>query len=177
MDGWKPLLPFDGSTIIETVVKNALAVCARVIVVSGYRADELAPIFENARRVAVIHNPHWKEGMLSSILTGMREIQAKQFFLIPGDMPYVQSAVYRSLLQAHHAEVTYPEYQGRRGHPVLIQSRAIDTIHKLSKKKETLRDILRSLEYSVAPWHEDTILRDIDTPVDYRRGGAAKGLR
>jgi molybdenum cofactor cytidylyltransferase len=172
MNTWKPLLPFGGSTIIETVVHTALTVCSAVVLVTGHRGEELASVFESDARVRIAHNQAWKEGMLSSVLTGIRKIGAEKFFIVPGDMPYLHGAVYRSLLEAQPADVAYPEYNGRRGHPVLIDSGAIDTIYELARERETMREILRDLRYTVVPWQDDTIHRDIDTPVDYDQTGS-----
>ena len=44
MGRWKPVVPFDGRTIIETVVSTALRACSRVVLVTGYRGAELAAL-------------------------------------------------------------------------------------------------------------------------------------
>jgi len=167
MHTWKPLLPFGASTIIETVVNTALEVCRDVVLVTGYRAEELASVFSENRRVKIACNPDWKEGMLSSILAGIKLIEADKFFIVPGDMPFLKSAVYHSLIEASPADVAYPEYNGRRGHPVLVDSGVIDTIYRIAGEKSSMREILHGLEYSVVQWKDDTIHKDLDTPIDY----------
>jgi hypothetical protein len=41
MDDWKMTLPWGKSTIVEHSVRTALNVCARVVLVAGFRAEEL----------------------------------------------------------------------------------------------------------------------------------------
>ena len=53
MGTWKPVLPFGGSTIIQTVVTAALRARARVILVTGYRAEDLGPQVNATRRAAI----------------------------------------------------------------------------------------------------------------------------
>lgn len=167
MNRWKPLLPFGESTIIETVVATALLVCDEALLVTGYRGDELAQVFEGNTRVRIVPNPDWKEGMLSSILAGVREVKADRFFLVPGDMPHIRAQVYRALLETAQADVVYPAFDGRRGHPVLIDAHIIGTILRLGREKGSMKEILHTLKYQVVPWKDDSILKDIDTPADY----------
>ena len=172
MDKWKPLLRFGESTIIETVVTTALDVCRRVVLVVGYRGEELAGVFDSEARVIVVKNPEWEAGMLSSIQAGVRRIDSSRFFIVPGDMPYLTGEVYRALLSAPRAGAVAPEYGGRRGHPVLIESRLIGGITGAGPEISSMREILARESFSVMPWKDDSVLRDLDTPEDYRRGGA-----
>jgi len=57
MGSWKPLLPFGDSTIVETVVANALAVCSRVILVVGYRGKDLGARFSTETHVIIVETP------------------------------------------------------------------------------------------------------------------------
>jgi molybdenum cofactor cytidylyltransferase len=172
MGDWKPLLPCGESTLIETVVATALEVCRKVVLVVGYRGDELAGVFDFDDRVRIVRNPGWEAGMLSSIQEGVLQIDTKRFFIVPGDMPYLSGDVYRALGSAPPADAVAPVYGGRRGHPVLIDSRLITAITGAAPDILSMRDILASRRFTVIPWNDDSILRDLDTPEEYRRGGA-----
>ena len=151
---------------MDTALKAGLD----IVLVVGFRGEELERLFAGSGQVRTVRNPNWEDGMLSSMLTGMRQIKSEKFFIVPGDMPYLSSDVYEALLKAPQADVVYPVYRGKRGHPVLIHGRIIPTIYKLSREKESMKEILLDLDYDVVEWQDDSILRDIDTPKDYKRG-------
>jgi molybdenum cofactor cytidylyltransferase len=170
MNGWKPLLAFGESTLIETVINTALEVCEHAVLVVGYRGDELVKIFEANDRVRVVLNRDWKDGMFSSIKAGIREINSPRFFVVPGDMPFLKIEVYRALVEAPAAAAVIPEYNGRRGHPVLIDNCVIERVVEADSTRLSMRDILAEVNQTFMAWTDDTILRDIDTPEDYSRG-------
>lgn len=71
----KMLLPWDGCTVLEAVVRSLLAApVRRVAVVLGHRADEhrvaLRPLLRESR-VIVVENPRYREGMLTSAQCGV----------------------------------------------------------------------------------------------------------
>ena len=179
MGEWKPLLPLKGSTLIETVVSTALKACARVILVTGYRGGELADIFRGERRVKIVQNPGWEDGMFSSIKAGVHEIDTPRFFIVPGDMPFLSLDIYRALMTAHTdardkvpaTEAVIPEYNGRRGHPVLVDGGVIGRVIGAGPATRSMREILAQVHCELMPWKDDTILKDIDTPTEYRREG------
>ena len=99
MKAWKMTLPCRESTIVECSVQNALESCSRVILVSGYRGDELARLFAGRDRVLVVHNSDYELGMFSSVQCGLTRVNTGRFFLALGDMPLVAAAVYKILLE------------------------------------------------------------------------------
>ena len=170
MNEWKPLLRFGEATLIETVVTTALEVCRRVVLVVGYRGEDLAKVFKSEARVIVVKNQEWESGMFSSIQTGVNRIDTDRFFIVPGDMPYLTAEVYRALCDAPRADVIAPIFNGRRGHPVLLNGALIGKIANAGSEIESMREILAKENLEVIQWMDDSILRDIDTPEDYREG-------
>ena len=170
MRGWKPLLRFGESTLIETVVTTALEVCRKVVLVVGYRGEDLAVVFNSNARVRIARNRDWEEGMLSSVQAGLRRIDTERFFIVPGDMPYLPGEVYRELMRAPRADAVAPEYEGMRGHPVLIDRGINGRILGAGRDRSSMREILDGEDLRVLPWKDDSVLRDIDTPEDYASG-------
>jgi molybdenum cofactor cytidylyltransferase len=167
MGAWKPLLPFGDSTIVETVVASALAVCRRVLVVAGYRGEEIAERFAGQPRVLIVHNPQWPLGMFSSLQAGIRRAAAPRLFVTLGDMPWIGPAVYTALLQCRQdPDVVFPVHGGRRGHPVLIGPRMKAAALSADPATGSMREIAGRLEVLEMPWDDDSIHRDIDTPRD-----------
>ncbi len=168
MNEWKPLLRFGSSTLIETVVMTALEVCRGVVLVAGYRGEELERVFASQPRVRMVKNPAWEAGMLSSVQAGVRRIDTERFFIVPGDMPYLTGEVYRALLSAPRADAVAPVYGRRRGHPVLLSSGLISKIAGAGREATTMREVLAGESFTIIPWKDDSVLRDIDTPEEYR---------
>jgi molybdenum cofactor cytidylyltransferase len=139
MDGWKMTLPWGESTILEHSLRTALDVCARVVLVTGFRAEELERIFRDWSRVEVVSNERYEEGMFSSVQMGVRSIGNGGFFLALGDMPGVSGDIYRTLLGFLDTGIS-----------------------------RTLRDVLAEVPTVIVPVDDQGILHDIDTPEDYR---------
>ncbi len=169
MGGFKPLLPFRGSTIIETVVGNALEVCARVLLVTGHRAEEIERLFDAESRVVPVRNPDWETGMFSSIRCAVPRLGAARFFVTPGDMPFIEAAIYRALLASAPAQAVFPVFNGIRGHPVLFLESVREDVRKADPATGWMKEIARGLDCREVEWPDDSILRDIDTKEEYNR--------
>ncbi len=170
MGRWKPALPFRGSTMVETVVARALEACRRVILVTGFRGDELVAMLAGEPRVAVVHNPSWQLGMFSSIRAGVSAVATARFFVQLADMPFVEPSVYRALLDAPEADFVFPVHRGERGHPVLLGPRVREAVLAADAATGSMKEIARLLSAADVPWSDDSVLRDVDTPADLGEG-------
>jgi len=174
MGAFKPLLPFDSTTVIERAIATIHDAGIETIrVVVGWQADRLIPVLERSG-VPWVMNERFEEGMYSSVQMGVRSLPAgvAAFFLLPGDMPLVRSATLTRLIaewDARPGGILYPCHEGRRGHPPVIATAYIPTIlgeappgglrELLARHVEDARDI------EVA---DPGILVDLDTPDEYQ---------
>lgn len=55
MGQWKMMLPWQQGTILDTSIKNALQFCSRIILVTGYRGNELHERYANQSNITIIH--------------------------------------------------------------------------------------------------------------------------
>ncbi len=176
MKAFKPLLRIGEKTLAE----HALALFNKagikeIVTVVGHRFEELIPFVEAASSRYVI-NEHYHNGMYSSVQAGAKALQhsCEGFFLLPVDIPLVRPATVRQLADAFcrnsSSMVYYPEFQSRRGHPPLINSRLIDGIISYGGQSG-LRGFLRRYEnQAVSVPVEDPFIRlDADTPEDILR--------
>jgi len=92
MGRWKLLLPYRGTTILEQTLNNALSLCSRVVLVTGYRGNELEEIYAGRSGVVTVRNADFKRGMFSSIQTGVPLVSTEWFFITMGDMPGITSS-------------------------------------------------------------------------------------
>jgi len=164
---WKMLLPCGRATVLEASVEAALAVCARALVVAGFRADELTRLFRGRERVQVIVNPQYEEGMFSSVRRGAAAVGTPRFFLALGDMPLVSPQTYRVLLAAPEAEAVIPKYRGKKGHPLLLSDGVARAV-AAAPSGAGLRDVLAAVATLLVPVEDPHVLQDIDTDDDYR---------
>lgn len=172
---FKPLLPIGKLTVIERGIQNfQRAGIDNIVVVLGYRADELIPVLDRLK-VRYVVNKNYHTGMFSSILTGIQSLQPdlEAFYLLPADMPLIKSQTFTALHRMYQqtgADIIYPVFQGLRGHPPLISMRLLPAILAYGSPGG-LRCLLNRYEknaYEVEVFDEG-IMRDIDTPEDYRQ--------
>ena len=122
---FKPLAPLGTSTLIEVAVTRFVrAGIEDVRVVVGHRADELTPVLDPLG-IKWIFNAQYDRGMFSSVLAGLKSLEpdVDAFFLLPCDIPLVNSETIRALLGVYNPDdpkIIYPRCNGERGHPPLI---------------------------------------------------------
>jgi molybdenum cofactor cytidylyltransferase len=184
MDVWKMTLPWGQATIVEHSVQIALDLCSRVIVVTGFRADELAERFRDWPRIEVVRNSDYEMGMFCSVQRGAGTLGKNPFFLALADMPSVTGAVYTGMLAWYDRFATVfaaagtdyaviPKHKGKKGHPLLL-SPGVRTRILQTDPSKTLRHVLAEVPTVAVPVDEPGILQDIDTPADYRAGTGVK---
>ena len=173
MGNWKLILPYKNSTIIENSIVNAVNVCTRIILVTGYRGDELAELVEQIPQVLTIRNENYRKGMFSSIQTGVKMVESEWFFITMGDMPDIEGDIFKDLIKTRddnpgRFDIFRPIYNGKRGHPVLLNKTTIQTIItepvSSEMKNVFLHHRVMDIEMNVS-----STFRDIDTPEEYRQ--------
>ncbi len=170
MGAFKPLLPFGNKTVIECCIDYLRdGGIEEIVVVLGHRADDIR---QQVSGVKFALNPDPDSAMGASIAAGVRELpetaQATLIALV--DHPAVPPAVVSTVLESWKtgARLVIPTWQGRGGHPVLVD---------LSFKAELL-DLpvsggLRAFfeahhnEVTRVPFASPFIARDMDTWDDY----------
>jgi len=172
MGAFKPLLPFGDKTVIECCLDYLQqGGVGTIVVVVGHRADEVCGKLKN-RKIIFAHNPDPNSEMGASIAAGIRVLSASSAATLISlvDNPAVPSIVVSTLIEnwKRGARLIVPTYQGRGGHPVLID---------LTFKSELLTldatGGLRSLfdahqnEVKRVPIDSPFIARDMDTWDDY----------
>lgn len=162
---YKMTLGFKGKTIIEHAIDNMAGAVKRIIVVGGYKIENLEPVLKRYNNVELVFNEDFNMGMFSSIKKGIRYVTEDRFFLTPGDYPLINSSVYQMMRNAD-GEVAIPTFQGRRGHPILIRSCFIDKILE-NERYESLRDFVNERSISYVPIDCVGILKDVDTMEDF----------
>lgn len=171
MGAFKPLLPFGKSTIIETVVNTALELSERIIVVVGFRAQDIINLKHWGNRVVFAENKHYEKGMFSSVKIGVSQVKSRRFFIALGDQPQIRATVYQQLLTAAHTDVIQPAYKGKHGHPLLLSENVRQVILSAGENDPNinLRKVVEPFRKRIVEMNEPGVLIDLDTPEDLRR--------
>lgn len=175
MGSFKQLLTLGGKTFVECVVDNLLASEAReVVVVTGHRDSDVQAALAG-RQVLFAHNPQYREGMASSVKTGISALgdDAVACLIALVDQPEIDIEVFNLVIDTYRKEsplIVLPTYAGRRGHPILLDLKLKDEILEMDPRLG-LRQIVNSHpdESRFVEVSTETILLDFDTPEDYRR--------
>ncbi len=162
---WKPALPFGGKTVIESAISPFLAVCDRIIVVGGYKFDQLRSILGKYERVKLVYNPNFEGEMFVSVKVGVAQVRSDRFFFTPGDYPLISVATLERMLEVK-SKIVIPTYRGRKGHPVLINS---ELVPKLMREPDdsSLKKFLARHPAEIIEVDDEGIRLDIDTWDDY----------
>lgn len=169
----KPLLDYRGETFVDRLIRVFRVRCRPVVVVLGYGAEAVARGMKRAGESVLVLNAQPERGQLSSLQAGLRALGAapRGVFFHPVDIPAIaETTVDRMIAEWGEAPVAQPRYQGRKGHPVLIAPEVAAEL--LGQAAEaTAREVLdRHRERTCWVEVDDAgILRDADTPDDYRR--------
>jgi molybdenum cofactor cytidylyltransferase len=170
----KQLQPWGQGTLLTHAVDAALASRAdSVIVVLGCQADACRAALGD-RPVKIILNPDWAQGQSTSVRAGLSALPENVGGILfhLADQPSVTPAVMDALLARHAttlAPVVWPEYDGRRGNPVLFDRVAFPQLTQLSGDVGARPVLMAYAQASVAervPVDEPGVLMDIDAPQD-----------
>ena len=175
MGSQKLLLPFGATTVIGRVVDQLLqSVIDKIFVVTGHNADKIAEEL-SARAVAIVDNPDYPSGMLSSVRCGLRALprECHGVMVALGDQPSITTNLIDDIIQACEANpkgIVVPVFQNRRGHPILFDAVYRDEI--LVRYDDVgLHGLLHAhpddvLELAAS---DPSVLSDMDCPEDYQR--------
>lgn len=179
MKAFKPLLKLKDKTMIEHSVDSMLrAGVKQIIIVLGYRADEIEELLHRNyedTRISFVHNHRYMEtDMLTSVKIGVSALKdCDSFYLLPGDMPAIHTSTFLAVKAAmfnSNAMVVFPAIDGHRKHPPLISWKCKDLILKYDGDGG-LREIWKQLENQIIAVSVDDpgCLMDADTMEDFDR--------
>lgn len=172
MGAFKPLLPFGTQTVIESSISNLRASgVTEIIVVVGHRGDEIREQLKSAE-VSFVINPDAGTPMGTSIALGVSQVseQCAAVLILPADHPAIPAHIVKLILHEWQmgASLVQPEYEGRGGHPVLIDRKCFDELLHLGSERG-LRGFFDKHRPEVRrlPVDSPFIARDMDTWEDY----------
>lgn len=172
----KQLLEFHGEPFVRRAAKTALSAGLwPVVVVTGAYGEAV----ENALRdlpVVITRNKAWQEGQSASLKAGLKQAHVPggrvgaAIFLL-ADQPQVSVEVLQAL-RARHAQglfpIVAPLVRDRRASPMLFDQDTFPALMELTGDTGG-RALMRQFPVEYVPWHDETLLLDVDSEADYQR--------
>ena len=172
MGAFKPLLPFGDNTVIESCIDNFRAAgIEEIVVVLGHRAEDLHDHLKT-KEVTLATNPDPDSAMSMSIALGVEALSAsvRCVLITPVDHPAVPPETIRTLIAAwvSGGKLVQPEFEGKGGHPVLLDLEFRDELLKLDSSAG-LRGLFTQRRQQVrrVPVNSPFVAQDMDTWDDY----------
>ena len=172
MGAFKPLLPFRDKTVIECCIESLRdGGVETIVVIVGHRAAEVRKKLDQQSLLFAM-NPDPKSEMGASIAAGVNELpeQCQAVVIALCDHPAVPPAVVTTLLETwkEGARLVIPTWQGRGGHPVLVDLSLKSELRELSTSGG-LRSLFEAHKNDVkrVAVASPFIARDMDTWDDY----------
>ncbi len=176
---FKPLLKWGKRTVIgECIQQLRNSQLAEIFVVLGHREMEVRQSLAGSG-VQYVINDEYRKGMLSSIKTGLSMLSPNEDAVLIAlvDQPMVTSKIIDQLIDAFDQGdkgIVLPTYQGKHGHPIIINASYVDDIMQLDENAdEGLRAFIDAHRGDIlaVPVETSAVLEDIDRPEDYERLG------
>jgi molybdenum cofactor cytidylyltransferase len=174
----KALLDFDGSSCLELVLGACRAAgLGGAVVVT--RSELVVPLEVHLSSrgfdAFVVVNEHPERGQTSSLVVGLRHLppKARALLIFPVDFPLVTGTDLKRLCNVFaarwpKARVVAPSFQGRRGHPVVVDTALAPELCALPDGGSARQVLVRYAEETHhVTFDDDRVLTDMDTPEAY----------
>jgi molybdenum cofactor cytidylyltransferase len=167
----KLLEEINGKALVRIAAEHVLASRAKpVIVVTGHQKKRVERALAGLP-VTFVHNPHFAEGLSTSLKAGIAAVAADADGAIVclGDMPQVSAALIDRLIAAFDPErgalVAIPTIAGKRGNPVLWSRRFFADLMAVEGDVGA-RHLIGGYGEAVVevPVEDAAALTDVDTP-------------
>ncbi|MEW6702134.1 MAG: NTP transferase domain-containing protein [Bacteroidota bacterium] len=183
MGSFKPLMNYEGEPFVVVIVKKLLKFCERVIIVTGYKSDEIelvlnsqflnSSISQLRNRIFIVFNADYEKGMFTSLKTGIKELHNSDWVLYHFvDQPFFPENFYEDLISRINAESDWiqPVHQGEEGHPLLFNKKVVEMIAKsfFDSNLRTIRN-LPAVRKNYWECNYPEVLLDFDTPEEIEK--------
>jgi molybdenum cofactor cytidylyltransferase len=164
----------DGVPMLARAVNAALAsVASSVTVVLGHEAEKAEALLAG-RRVNIVRNPDYAQGMSTSLRAGLGALPpgAEAVVVLLADMPRVNATHVDRLIAAFdpgNPSIVVPMQGGRRGNPILWPREFFAEMQAVSGDQGARELLVANAARIVSVNLDDAIHADIDTPDDLRR--------
>ena len=119
----KPLINYSLNVLKKSKVN-------KIIIVLGHQQKELKKIIKKNKKIIFTYNKNYKQGMASSIKTGLKKISKndKGFIVAQSDMPFVKQSDINKICRSINSKkflIHALKYKNRVGNPIGFDSSLI----------------------------------------------------
>ena len=119
----KPLINYSLNVLTKSKVN-------KIVIVLGHQHKELKKIIKKNKKIIFTYNKNYKQGMASSIKTGLKKISKndKGFIVAQSDMPFVKQSDINKICRSINSKkflVHALKYKNRVGNPIGFDSSLI----------------------------------------------------
>lgn len=157
-------LLYQGIPLIHHCIQTMMPFVTDIFVVTGHYHHEISQLLSTMKKVTIIYNECYPHGMFSSVLAGVKHVNA-DFFILPGDYPLIKPQTY-ALLSKSKKLIAVPNHQHQRGHPLLIKKELINDLLE-EPMDSNLKAFRNRYEIDDIETDDSGILFDIDTLQDH----------
>ena len=171
----KLLADLAGEPLVRHAARTLLdADLSEVVAVVGYEAEAVRSALADLD-VRIVQNPEYEAGLSTSVARGVAaaiERDADAAVFLPGDMPDVNPASVRLLVDAYRAGLgtaLATACDGRRGNPVLFARRYFEELLAVEGDVGGRAILFGSDDAALVETGDTGVREDVDTAEDLRR--------
>lgn len=134
MKDFKPLMRIGNKTMIETTINNfQLLGIENIVIVTGFRSIDIENKL-SGYNVKIVKNKKFETThMFDSVCIGLKQLEpmVEMTFVTPSDSPFVQQFTLKKMIEElknFNLKIVQPSYEGKDGHPILMNREAIENL-------------------------------------------------
>ena len=163
----KPLINHALNSVKNSKIK-------KIIIILGYQFKEVKKKIKKNKKIIFVHNKNYKNGMSSSIKSGLKKISKKDkgFIILQSDMPFVKTSdinkIYNSIIRKKYL-VHALKYKNRIGIPIGFDISILNKIKKIKGNigaKYMVKRLKNSTNYIKVS--SEKVFKDFDKASDFR---------
>ena len=176
MGKFKPLLSYKGKSFIQNIVLRLDSVCDKIIVVTGYKANEVEENVNQLNlpsKIEFVFNSEYEKGMFTSLQAGLAKALGSDWIIYHFvDQPGLPEDFYKEFVKQIDDKYNWiqPKIKEQKGHPILIKRNLFQIIldaNLNSNLREISNDPMVKKKFWECGYAE--IFQDIDTEEDYSK--------
>ena len=171
-----------GKPLIQHSINNLLGSAVdEIVIILGYENKTVQSIIKKNKKIKIVFNKNYKNGISTSIKVGIKNISSKSnsFFVCLADMPNINQNIYNKLIKAKFKynnkvsrdlkkDIIIPTFEGKNGNPVLFSKQMKSEMLKIKGDygaKELIR-LNKNKSLSI-PVKNSGIILDYDKSDDF----------
>ena len=163
----KPLIHHALNSVQNSKIK-------KLIIVLGYQFKEVKKNIKKNKKIIFVHNKNYKNGMSSSIKSGLKKISKKDkgFIILQSDMPFVKTSdinkIYNSIIRKKYL-VHALKYKNKIGNPIGFDISILNKFKKIKGNvgaKYMIKRLKNSTNYIKVS--SEKVFKDFDRASDFR---------